>query len=93
MERLKRKIISKRKEKKCAICGRKINLIIYTDKHYRGGHYFGKIPLYTKKAWDEALKLGTDEIKIGNTVGQVLRKDPRSYKRLEYGNAPDVIGD
>ena len=89
MERLlRKKIISKRKHKKCAICGRKINLIMYTDKTYRGGHYFGKIPISTKKAWREALKLGTTEMKIGNTVAHVLRKDPKPYKHVEYWECP-----
>ncbi len=39
--------IFKRLEKICSICGRKIKVILCKDKAYRGGHYFGKIPLCT----------------------------------------------
>ena len=30
-------------EKKCVICGGRINVIHYADRTYRGGHYFGKL--------------------------------------------------
>lgn len=37
------KLIAKRLEKTCVVCGRKIKVILYKDKTYRGGHYFGEL--------------------------------------------------
>lgn len=35
----------------CAVCGEKLTIIIYPNKNYKGGHYFGKVKLgKTKKA-------------------------------------------
>jgi hypothetical protein len=82
------KAIKKRVNKNCAVCGNKIKVIIYTDKSYRGGHYFGKIPLHTKKALLEALKAGFRETKIGGQVFQVMKKDPRPYKFVGYWECP-----
>lgn len=44
------KVISRTEklEKICVICGGKINLFLYQDRSYRGGHYFGKMSLPTK---------------------------------------------
>lgn len=39
-----KKIIEKMK-KTCACCGKTTRVILYEDKTYRGGHYFGKINL------------------------------------------------
>jgi len=47
-----KKEIIKRLNKTCAVCGRKIKVIFYKDRTYRGGHYFGKIPLFSKKELD-----------------------------------------
>jgi sucrose-6-phosphate hydrolase SacC (GH32 family) len=38
------KEISKKLAKKCVICGKQIKVILYKNKSYRNGHYFGKIP-------------------------------------------------
>lgn len=37
------KTIVERLTKTCVICGRNLKVIIYSDRSYRGGHYFGKI--------------------------------------------------
>jgi len=47
-----KKEIIKRLNKTCAVYGRKIKVIFYKDRTYRGGHYFGKIPLFSKKELD-----------------------------------------
>ncbi len=39
----------KRFAKSCAACGRTMHIISYADRTYRGGHYFGKIPIHRKK--------------------------------------------
>lgn len=39
----------------CASCGKDIRVILYEDRSYRGGHYFGKMTLDNKKQaeyWD-----------------------------------------
>lgn len=41
--RSKKEKILKYLDKTCAYCGRKIKVILYKSKKYRGGHYFGKI--------------------------------------------------
>ena len=30
-------------QKICSCCSKKINIVIYKDNSYRGGHYFGKL--------------------------------------------------
>ena len=35
-----RKIIKKHIIRKCSICGNDARIIVYTDRSYRGGHYF-----------------------------------------------------
>lgn len=45
-----KKEIAKRIGKTCAICGKNIKVILYKDRSYRGGHYFGKIPVASGKA-------------------------------------------
>ena len=87
MARVKKEII-KRLNKVCAICGRRIKVIVYKDRTYRGGHYFGKIPLYTKKELNKALKAGTYKEEIGNWEINVLNKDPKPYKYEEYWECP-----
>lgn len=84
----KSKIIKNRTEKLCAICGKKIKVILYTNRSYRGGHYFGKIPISTKKEWARVMKLGTTPLKFGDKTIQVLKKDPKPYKHVEYWECP-----
>jgi len=83
-----KKEIIKRLEKICSICGRKIKVILYKDRSYRGGHYFGKIPLYTKRELHKALKAGTRKKRIGDFEINVLKKDPKPYKYEEYWECP-----
>lgn len=37
------KIIKKHIIRNCVVCGKKIKVIIYSNRKYRGGHYFGKM--------------------------------------------------
>jgi hypothetical protein len=39
------KKIKKEMNKSCVVCGKKINVVLYTDSTYKGGHYFGRIPI------------------------------------------------
>ena len=55
MNKNKKEII-KRLEKVCVCCGKKINVILYNDKSYRNGHYFGKILNDAKKEYWECPK-------------------------------------
>ena len=87
MAKVKGKII-KWIEKSCVCCGRKIKVILYQNRSYRGGHYFGKIQLYTKRELSKALKVGTRKEKIGDFEIEVLKKDPKSYKYEEYWECP-----
>lgn len=82
------KIIKSRLEKSCSICARKIKVILYTDRSYRGGHYFFKVPISTKAEWAKAIKAGTRVSKIGDLKMNVLKKDPKPYKFIEYWECP-----
>ena len=77
--------IKERLKKSCSICGKKMKVFVYKDRAYRGGHYFGKIPLHTKTEFKKALKAGTRPMKFGSTLNvQVLKKDPKPYAHTEY---------
>jgi hypothetical protein len=65
-----------------------MTVILYTDKSYRGGHYFGKIGLSSKKESLKALKHGTREVKIGDLTLNVLKHSPKITKSVEYWECP-----
>lgn len=83
-----KKVIKKRLQKVCSICGKAIKVIIYSTRAYRGGHFFGKIPLHTKAELRKVMKLGTHSVKIGNHTFAVLNKDPKPYDWAEYWECP-----
>jgi len=86
MPRLVNKI-SRRIVRQCVVCGKNINVIVYTNGKYRNGHYFGKIPLHTKKALKEVGRAGTHEVKMGGSIWniwKIMNKDPKPYKYAEY---------
>jgi hypothetical protein len=87
MPKLRKKII-RRLNKTCSVCGRKMKVVLYKDRTYRGSHYFGKIPLHTKKELNKALKAGTYKERIGDWEIEVLNKDPKPYKYKEYWECP-----
>lgn len=77
------KVIRDRVEKTCAVCGKKMNIILYTDRSYRGGYYFFKIPVSSKAEWAKSIKAGTKTEMIGNIKVQVLKKDPKPHSHVE----------
>ena len=79
-----KKVIKDRLEKSCSVCGGKIKIILYKDRSYRGGHYFFKIPLVSKKEMAKALKFGTKETTLGKMKMKVLKKEPKPYSHMEY---------
>ncbi len=83
-----KKPIKKRLQKECVICGKAIKVIIYSKSDYRGGHFFGKIPLTTKKADLAAIKAGFRLVKFGGGFLRVLKKDPKPYGHFEYWECP-----
>ena len=87
MSQFKKEII-KQLSKTCAVCEKKIKVILYKNKTYRGGHYFGKVPLCTKKELNKALKAGTRKQSITGFKIEVLKKDPKPYKYEEYWECP-----
>src|SRR3989339_8381 len=82
------KTIKKREVKSCSLCGKAINVIIYSDKSYRGGHYFFDIPICTDKEWSKAIKAGTRKWKFGGDEFNVMKKEPKAYKFDEYWECP-----
>jgi hypothetical protein len=77
--------IKGRLEKECAVCGRKVRVILYNDRSYRGGHYFGKIPFYKKGAINFK---DTKKVKVGGLGMNVLQNLPKPYKYEEYWECP-----
>ena len=93
-EKLKaKKVIKDRFEKSCSVCGGKIKIILYKDRSYRGGHYFFKIPLVSKKEMAKALKFGTKETTLGKMKMKVLKKEPKPYSHMEYWECSDCYRD
>lgn len=82
------KSIKDRLNKECSICGRRIKLIRYENHSYRGGHYFGKVELCTKKEEARARKFGTTMRIIDGMEIHVARKDPKPYSFYEYWECP-----
>lgn len=90
IEKLKpKKVIKDRLEKDCSVCGGKIKIVLYKDRSYRGGHYFSKIPLVSKKEMAKALKAGTKETTLGKIKANVFKKDPKPYGYMEYWECSD----
>ena len=59
--------------KKCIVCGKRINLTLYSDKNYRGGYYFGTMELPFGKGEYKDLKttkLFGKKIKITKWTGK-----------------------
>ena len=79
------KTIIDRLNRKCVVCGKKIRVILYDDRSYRGGHYFGKIPLCKKEDIDFE---NTEKVKIGEMTLNVLKNDPKPYAYEEYWECP-----
>ena len=78
------KIIKDRLKKKCVICGKEIKVIRYMDNKYRGGHFFGKVPVCSKKETMKALKAGTKSFAFNGEVFQVMKKDPKPSSYYDY---------
>ena len=70
--------------RQCVVCGKNAKIILYSGGKYRGGHYFGKIPIYTNKAWKEAINAGTHKSKLMGKMINVMNKDPKPYGYAEY---------
>lgn len=82
------KVIRGRAEKTCSVCGKKIKVILYRDRSYRGGHYFFDVPICTKAEEKKAFRAGTREWKFRGQTFHVLKRDPKPYKFLEYWECP-----
>jgi hypothetical protein len=75
----------------CADCGKKMTVYIYADKkknNYRGGHYFGKIGICSKKENAKMFKSGTRKSKFGKLVLNVYKYEHKPYKYLEHWECP-----
>ncbi len=82
------KTIKARLAKTCSLCGKAIKVIVYSKKSYRGGHYFFDIPVCSKKEWDKTRKAGTTMEMVMGLKMNVLKKDPKPYKYIEYWECP-----
>ncbi|MDO8521735.1 MAG: hypothetical protein Q7S08_00415 [bacterium] len=83
-----RKIL-KRLKRKCSVCGKNICAIVYNNRKIRGGHYFGKIPLYRKSEMNKMGRSGAHKSKISRTwTVNVYNYDPKSYAHFEYWECP-----
>lgn len=76
------KYITERLKKSCSVCGGRINLILYNDRSYRGGHYFGEIPLYRKK------DLRTAKQRYNQELNGWILTGIKPYRKAEYWECP-----
>jgi hypothetical protein len=83
-----KKKIRARLNKTCACCGKAIRVIVYTKKDYRGGHFFGKIGLTTKKADENARKAGFTDWNFHGLILKLYKRDPVPYKFIEHWECP-----
>ena len=88
IERPREKLISKHLVKSCACCGKQVKVFVYKNNTYRGGHYFGKIPLHSEEAIGEAVKAGFNPWYFKNSAFRVFKKDPKPYAHAEYWECP-----
>ena len=81
--------IVKRRDIPCAVCAKNMHVVFYADKKYRGGHYFGKIPLHSKHELEKMRKSGTHKSKISDdwTI-DVCNYDPKPYAHFEHWECP-----
>ncbi len=70
---------SKRLTKFCVICGKAIKVFIYPDKTMRGGHYFGKMPIYSEAEIARASKSSINTITFIGRKINVLANDPKAH--------------
>lgn len=75
-------VIIDRMKKSCAVCAVAMKVVLYEDRSYRGGHYFGKSPLYRARELRRAIKAGSHGVS-GHSF-RVLNKDPKPYVYTEY---------
>lgn len=65
--------------RKCTVCGKRIRVKVYPDRHYTGGHYFNKLKIPMGKG--EYKKVGKSNI-LGKKVNVV--KWTGKEKEIEY---------
>jgi hypothetical protein len=74
----------------CADCGRKMTVYIYADKkkNNRGGHYFGKIGICSKKENAKEAKSPRTKHKFHGLVYYMHKYVAKPYKYLEHWECP-----
>lgn len=66
-----------------------MHVVIYSDHSYRGGHHFGKIPLYRKSELEKMRRGGTHKSKISKDwIVDVCNYDPKPYAYKDYWECP-----
>jgi hypothetical protein len=83
-----RKKIVNRRDIPCSVCERRMHVVFYQNKKYRGGHYFGKVPLYRKSELRKMERSGTRRSKL-NPNWAVYNYNPKPYAHFEYWECPE----
>jgi len=82
--------ITKRRDVPCSMCAKNMRVVFYANRKYRGGHYFGKIPVYSKSEMTKMSQSGTHKSKISDTwTIDVYNYDPKPYAHFEYWECPN----
>lgn len=66
-------------KRKCAVCGKKLEIKVYKNRKYEGGYYFGKIDIPVGKG--EWRKIGKSQL-LGKLVDVVEWNGKE--KKVEY---------
>ena len=86
---MQKKKIARRRDIPCSVCTKSMHVVFYADRKYRGGHYFGKIPVHSKDELAKMSRSGTHKSKISDTwTVDVYNYDPRPYAHFEYWECP-----
>ena len=88
MAKIIKKQLLKKFIKTCADCTSNMKVFLYSDKSYRGGHYFGKIGFCSKKEEEKARKSGSKKFSwLGHTF-YTWNYEAKPYKHLEHWECP-----
>jgi len=67
-------------KRRCAVCGKELKIKVYEDGSYRGGHYFGKVPIN----WKDVKTIGKTRIgKIDVNVVELVEPECEEYWECE----------
>ena len=75
-------------QRDCRVCGKELNITVYQDHSYEGGHYFGRVKIPIGEGENvkvDTLKLGENEYDVVEWTGE--------HEEFEYWECDDCYND